>query len=97
MEIVAVALRDVQTMGVDTFYVRLGPNQVHTYDVYKDGRAVQTTTRAMPDGFVTASVEKFNASYRVIPPVPVTSTAELAQYLGRFKLINDTQCTLAQV
>lgn len=94
MDIVAATCRDVAVMKGDTFYVRHGPDEVHVYDVYLDGRVVKTTPAPLPDRAVSASIEKFNASYRVTPPVGVASLDELRQYVGRFAVTSPTACQL---
>jgi hypothetical protein len=90
MQIVAVAMQDVAAFGVDRFYVKLGPDQVDLYDVFKDGHVVKLSPQPLPEAMVTSAIEKFNASYRVVPPVDVKDTAELHQHLGTFEVIDET-------
>jgi hypothetical protein len=90
MEIVAVAMQDVAAFGVDRFYVRHEPDVVYLYDVYKDGRVLKVSPEAMPERMVTSAIEKFNASYRVVPPVAVKDTAELPKHLDTFEIIDAT-------
>jgi hypothetical protein len=94
MEIVAASLRDIAVMKGDTLYVRHAPDVVHLYDVFLDGRVEQRTPEAMPDVFVTASIEKFNASFRVVPPVQVQHLEDLPAYVGRFEPVSDVHCRL---
>jgi len=91
MEIVAVGMQDYKVMGVDRFYVKLGPDLIHTFDVFKDGKVVQVSKEPLTDMLVTSSIEKFNACFRVVPPVPVQKTSELPGFLGAFEILNDTQ------
>lgn len=90
MEIVAVGMQDVAAFGVDRFYVRLEPDRVLLFDVYRDGRVVQVSPEPMPERMVTSAIEKFNASYRVVPPVSVSDTAELPRHLETFEIIDAT-------
>jgi len=90
MEILAVGMQDVAAFGVDRFYVRLEPDVVHLYDVYKDGRVVQVSEAPMPERMVTSAIEKFNASYRVVPPLTVKDTNELPSHLETFEIIDAT-------
>ena len=90
MEIVAVGMRDVAAFGVDCFYVRFGPDEVHSFDVFRSGQVVQLEEEPLPERHVTAAIEKWNACFRVVPPVTVQSTAELPMYLGQFEVVNET-------
>jgi hypothetical protein len=92
VEIVAVCLYDVKAMGVDRFYVRFGPDQVHTFDAFTDGRVVQLTPEPLPERAVTASIEKFNASFRLVPPLVIADVSELTKFLDAFEPIDDTHC-----
>jgi hypothetical protein len=90
MEIVAVAMQDVAAFGVDRFYVRFAPDQVHLFDVYKDGRVVMLSPEPVNEAIVSSAIEKFNATFRVVPPVEVKDTSELPQHLGTFEIIDAT-------
>lgn len=90
MEIVAVAMRDVAAFGVDRFYVRHGPEEVHLYDVFKDGRVQRLSEEALPERAVSAAIEKFNASYRVLPPVTVSTINDLPKHLDAFEFVDET-------
>jgi hypothetical protein len=90
MQILAVAMQDVAAFGVDRFYVKHGPDQVELYDVFKDGRVVKISPQPLPEAMVASAIEKFNSSYRVVPPVDVKDTAELPKHLGTFEIIDAT-------
>jgi hypothetical protein len=90
MQILAVAMQDVAAFGVDRMYVRHAPDKVELYDVYKDGRVVKVSKETLPEAMVSAAIEKFNASFRVVPPVEVKDTAELPKHLGTFEVVDDT-------
>jgi hypothetical protein len=92
MDIVAVGMQDVKQMGVDRFYVRFEPNVVHAFDVFADGHVTQLTQAPLPEAYVTASIEKFNASFRVVPPLAVNGPADLPGFLGKFEVVDATSC-----
>src|SRR5437773_1297713 len=94
MKILAVAMLDVETFGMDAFFVQISATEVIHFEVHSDGRirAEPPEPKAIAD--VTMSVEKFNHGYLVEEPVSIDALSELPSYLGRFEITSDTRCRL---
>ncbi len=94
--ILAVGMLDVAVFGSDTFFVEVGEEEVALYRAHRDGRVGLEVPGTAPLAYVTSSIEKFNSTYRLVPPLPIASVADLPRYLGRFEIASDTSCRLAR-
>lgn len=92
MEIVAVGMQDFKATGVDRFYVRVAPDVVNLFDAFVDGHVEQLNPEPLPERAVSAAIEKFNATFRLVPPLTIADPSELPKYLGAFEVVSDTQC-----
>jgi hypothetical protein len=91
VEIVAVGMQDFKATGVDRLYVRVAPDVVNVFDVFTDGHVVQVNPEPLPERAVTAAIEKFNATFRLVPPLKIQNPSELPRYLGAFEVVSETQ------
>lgn len=92
MQIVAVGMLDVETFGMDAFFVQVSETEVMHYQVHRNGHIEANPPVRLPFANVYASVEKFNHGYLVDEPVLIKEVSELPAYLGRFEIISETRC-----
>jgi hypothetical protein len=45
----------------------------------------------LPERAVSAAIEKFNATFRLVPPLTIQDPGELPKYLGAFEVVSNTQ------
>lgn len=92
LQILSVGMLDWQATGRDVFFVQINDQEVMFYEAFRDGRVAPVVEGPAPLRFVTASIEKFNNTYRCEKPVPLARVEDLPQFIGRFEVTSDTAC-----
>ncbi len=92
LQILSVGMLDWEATGRDVFFVQINDQDVMFYEAFKDGRVNAVIQEPAPLRFVTASIEKFNNTYRCEQPVPIKRVEDLPKYLGKFEITSDTAC-----
>lgn len=96
LQILAVGMLDHEVFGRDTFWVQTGEDECMLYEAHKDGRVVPVVDEVAPLRYVTASIEKFNNTYRVEQPIPLDKLEDLPKYIGKFAPTSPTACALVE-
>lgn len=84
----------ITSMSPERFFVEIAPGQVLHYEVSLQGELRTLTREPQPAIIVVSSVEKFGAGYLVEPPVVLEDLKDLKNYVGKFRPIDSTHCTL---
>src|SRR5688572_15674377 len=93
LQVIAVGMLDVATVGKDSFFVRVG-DEIHLYVAHRSGRVFRVAGRPIGEADLDASVERFRSGYRLETPLEIAALGELVGYLGRFELQPDGRCRL---
>jgi hypothetical protein len=91
-QILAVGMLDVETFGMDAFFVQVSATEVMHYQVHRNGHIEANPLVPLLLADVYASIEKFNHGFIVDEPVPIKEISKLPAYLGRFEIISETRC-----
>jgi len=92
LQILAVGMLDYKTFGTEQFFVQINDEEIMFYEVHVDGKVTPVVDEPAPLRYLTASIEKFNNTYRIAEPIPLSDLSELHTYIGKFELVSDTQC-----
>ena len=92
LQILAVGMLDVETFGMDAFFVQVSETEVMHYEVHRSGKIDAVPSEPQPLAQMYSSVEKFNHCYLVEDPVPINEVSDLPSYLGKFEITSETRC-----